>query len=343
MDIFIKNCWYMAAWSDEIDSEPFARRLLDIPVVFFRNTSGSVVALIDRCPHRFAPLSMGKVCGDVIQCGYHGLGFDTKGKCVKSPFGIHIPDHSTIQSFPVIEKNRCVWFWPGDPTAADVTLIPDFSYHDDIEFRLVNGYSKIKANYEICTDNLMDLTHTRYLHPSFGGESWQPEVSFSQKDETVFSHYSLPSYTPTVFSEAFIPSGGRNISETDTIRWNLPGCMYLHISMGIVGAPEIPAAINPSSHILTPETASSTHYFWASAAPTHCGISDEEHYAAVRYAFEEEDAPMLHAVQDRMQGKDFWDLKPVILSYDNAGIRARRIIRQKLRAESLSAQSKEEA
>ena len=56
MGPFVKNAWYAAAWNHEIGTEPFARTILNEPLVLFRDTAGRVVVLEDRCCHRHLPL-----------------------------------------------------------------------------------------------------------------------------------------------------------------------------------------------------------------------------------------------------------------------------------------------
>lgn len=75
MERYVKSCWYMAAWSEEIGAKGLSRRILDRPTFLYRLTDGGVAAVLDRCPHRFAPLSKGEINGDSIVCGYHGLTF----------------------------------------------------------------------------------------------------------------------------------------------------------------------------------------------------------------------------------------------------------------------------
>ena len=79
---YLKNAWYAAAWNHEVSTGTLARTLLDEFVVFYRDETGKPVALADRCPHRFAPLSRGKVSGGIIECPYHGLRFNAAGACV---------------------------------------------------------------------------------------------------------------------------------------------------------------------------------------------------------------------------------------------------------------------
>ena len=75
---YLRNAWYVAAWSDDLaEGKLLARTIMKEPIVLYRRADGSPAALHDRCPHRFAPLSMGKIVhGDAVQCPYHGLEFD---------------------------------------------------------------------------------------------------------------------------------------------------------------------------------------------------------------------------------------------------------------------------
>ena len=83
-----RNQWYVAAFDDELQpGQLLARTYLGENVVLFRAPDGTPKALHDRCPHRFAPLSAGKLVGDAIQCGYHGLTFDAGGACIRNPHG----------------------------------------------------------------------------------------------------------------------------------------------------------------------------------------------------------------------------------------------------------------
>src|SRR4051794_20046603 len=88
--LYLRDAWYVAAWTDEVaNGKLLPRTILGEPVVIFRSTDRSVVALSDRCPHRFAPLHMGKLTeSGNLQCPYHGLEFNPSGACVVNP---HIP------------------------------------------------------------------------------------------------------------------------------------------------------------------------------------------------------------------------------------------------------------
>ena len=157
--MFVKNAWYVAAWETEIGDGPLARTILGEPVVMFGTPDG-VVVLEDRCCHRSLPLSMGQVVGDRIQCGYHGLEFDQSGSCVKIPGQNQIPSGASVKSYPLVERWNWVWIWMGDPALADESMIPNWWWFEHPDWELVKGkYLKLDCNYELITDNLLDLSH----------------------------------------------------------------------------------------------------------------------------------------------------------------------------------------
>ena len=117
--MLLRNAWYIAAWADEIAAEPLARRICNDPVVLFRDGTGKVGVLADRCCHRAAPLHRGAVVDAGIQCGYHGLVFDTSGRCVGIPGQRLIPEDARVRFYPAVEKDQLVWVWMGDPALAD--------------------------------------------------------------------------------------------------------------------------------------------------------------------------------------------------------------------------------
>jgi phenylpropionate dioxygenase-like ring-hydroxylating dioxygenase large terminal subunit len=99
--------------------------------VLFRSGDGRVAALADRCSHRAAPLHMGTLVEEGIQCGYHGLVIDGSGRCVHIPGQKLIPEAARVRSYPVVEKDQMVWVWLGDPAKADPAAIVDYPYHND--------------------------------------------------------------------------------------------------------------------------------------------------------------------------------------------------------------------
>jgi phenylpropionate dioxygenase-like ring-hydroxylating dioxygenase large terminal subunit len=161
------NQWYVAAYSDEVTRTPFHRWLLDRPVLFYRDETGAPVALYDRCPHRGYPLSAGKLVGDFIQCGYHGLQFGRDGTCQLIPSGGIVAPGLRVDSYPVVERWRWIWLWAGDPQRADPGLIPD---HEAFGLGKAGWHAEpavlleIAANYLLPFENLLDASHITFLH-----------------------------------------------------------------------------------------------------------------------------------------------------------------------------------
>jgi vanillate O-demethylase monooxygenase subunit len=334
MTAFLKNVWYMAAWSHEVADSALARTIIGVPVIFFRGAGGKVAALHDQCPHRFAPLSAGRVEDGKIRCGYHGLVFDASGACVENPFSPVAPSAARVARYPVVEQDRIVWVWMGDPALAHATAIPRFEFLVDPAMRNVFGYTASAANYELHTDNLLDLTHARFLHPAFGGDAYNPEHTWKQEGDVVTSCYLVRDIPNPPLFELTFKAGGKNVDLWDDITWRAPACLCLESGFKITGTPRSEGLATPSAHIITPQTADRCHYFWASGNKRDNPMRDEELRSGLSQAFDQEDKPMIEAVQRRMGDADFWSLKPVLLKTDVAAVTVRRIIQRRLKEEA---------
>ncbi|MGY4256347.1 phenylpropionate dioxygenase-like ring-hydroxylating dioxygenase large terminal subunit [Bradyrhizobium sp. USDA 4516] len=170
--IFLRNTWYVAAWNHElIDGKMVARTILERPIVLYRGSSGKVVALDDRCCHRAAPLSMGRIEGDDIRCMYHGMKFAADGKCIQIPGQDTIPAKLGVRSYPVVERYNLIFIWTGDPEKADPKLILDYPPLEDPRWRGLPGYMHYKANWLLIVDNLSDFAHLAFVHTNTLGGS----------------------------------------------------------------------------------------------------------------------------------------------------------------------------
>ena len=158
------NCWWVAATSDEVVQKPLSRVLLGQSVVMFRSGSNSVTALEDRCAHRWAPLSKGRLIGDEIACPYHGFRYDATGACTHVPTQSHVPGLLKVRSFPVREHGPFVWIWMGDPARASDDLLPALSWSTDPAYLRLRGYAEARCSYIAVQENLMDDAHFNYLH-----------------------------------------------------------------------------------------------------------------------------------------------------------------------------------
>ena len=341
MDSLLQNRWYMGAWSHEVGEALFRRKLLGEPVLFFRKEDGTVAAMVDRCPHRFAPLSKGSRSGDCVTCPYHGLTFDADGNCVKNPFAEAIPKGTKVRSFVAAEKDDIVWIWPGEADLADTALIPDFSMlHIEGHGPPLMGITPMKAHYEMGTDNLLDLSHIEFVHKgSFAGNGviFAGEHSIVEEGDTLNSNWWMPGVEAPPHTMGMVEPGTLMDHWLD-MRWDAPASMYLQVGAVMAGQPrEENPIVAHQAHILTPEDEHNTHYFWATSRgfpPDPQG--DQMLRGLMEQAFVDEDKPIIEATYANMQGADFWALKPAFLGIDQGGTRARRKIEDMLQKEASS-------
>jgi len=162
---FIRNLWYVAAWNRELAAGAIiARTITGESLALFRRPDGTPVAFEDRCPHRMAPLSAGRLEGDSLRCMYHGLRFDCSGACIAVPGTERVPPRLAVRSFPVAERGSWIWAWMGDPARADPALIPQAWGLDDPDWHQKEGALDYDADHQLIHDNLLDLSHLDFLH-----------------------------------------------------------------------------------------------------------------------------------------------------------------------------------
>lgn len=209
---FVRNAWYVASWASDVTDAPVARTVLGEKVVLWRGKSGAVHAAEDLCPHRFLPLSKGRVRGDDLQCGYHGLTFDGTGDCVAVPTQRKFPPHCRIRTYPVHENMGLVWIWTGDPALADPADVYDLpEYHLDNWGATQGDALDVEAHYLLLCDNLCDPTHVNYVHPSTLGnpDEINAPVTFEDTEWGVLTERLTPDSAPTGFIRAFGNHAGK--------------------------------------------------------------------------------------------------------------------------------------
>jgi phenylpropionate dioxygenase-like ring-hydroxylating dioxygenase large terminal subunit len=167
--VFLQDVWYPVAQSKEVRGVPLARQIAGERLVMFRVGDGSAVVLEDRCAHRAAPLSLGRVRGDVIQCGYHGIEYDRSGAAVDVPCQTRFSPATRVRSYPAVERHNFVWAWIGDARQADPGTVPDLWWNDHPDWRGDGDTLFIKCDYRLLIDNLLDLTHETYVHEKSAG------------------------------------------------------------------------------------------------------------------------------------------------------------------------------
>ena len=343
---FVRNAWYVAAWAHELAEQGklVARVILGEPIVMFRKSDGTIAALEDRCAHRFAPLSMGKVLpGDRLQCPYHGLEYDASGACVLNPHGTGaISSRAAVAKYPVVEKHTAVWIWMGDKPA-DLAKVPDFHELDGVpELHSTKRDSMmIRANYQLLIDNLLDLSHTSYLHAGVLGnrDTVDAEITVEQEGDDVLVGRISKGATPPGILAPFWPGHPPRVDVFNRVRWMAPGTLKLISGMCAAGGNQDSGTGLHAIHMLTPESETSTHYFFTAVrwnVVTTDEIVNQELQARIaklrRHAFEVEDAPVVEA-QQRNIAMANRSLEPMILPIDVGPARYKRILSRMLDVE----------
>lgn len=326
--LFQRNAWYIVARLQDIDRELKRRVILNEPVLLYRTEQGEPVAIQDRCPHRFAPLSRGTLFGDVVECKYHGLRFDQTGACVLNPQGDVIAPNSQVRSYPIEERHGLVWIWMGDPALARNRKIPDLSYGEGPTVRTVHGYMRADYRYDILVDNLLDLSHADYLHVGsfMGGVCGRSETTVREENDEVtivFTQWDAPAPPSR-------PDLGKIVDHSFRIHWR-PGQVISFEYRGVPAGGDLSTSpVFRFAHIPTPETEGSTHYFMS--ITRDFALDDAEMDARMLSdmmgVIEREDSPMLEAVDAQMAGKDLMEMRPVILPADKGALHVRRVMKR---------------
>ena len=284
-DHFPLNAWYAAAYDVEVARTLLARTICNQKLVMFRKTDGQVAVLEDACWHRLLPLSMGRLDGDELTCGYHGLVYNAQGRCTHMPSQETLNPSACVRSFPVVEKHRFVWVWRGDPAKADPALVPDMHWNDDAKWAGDGKLITVKCDYRLVIDNLMDLTHETFVHGSSIGQRAVAEAPFvaTHGDRTAtvtrwMENIEAPPFWAGQIKQARGYEGP--VDRWQIIRFEAPATVCIDVGVAEAGTGAVPPGGNQGDphlsdrskgvngfvlNTVTPETGKTCHYFWAFA------------------------------------------------------------------------------
>lgn len=332
------NAWYAAAWDVEVKRTLLPRMIAGRRLVLFRRTDGAPAALADACWHRLLPLSQGRLDGDAVVCGYHGLRYDAHGRCIHMPSQETINPAARVPALPVVERHRFVWIWPGDPALADPALVPDLHWNHDPAWAADGRTIKVACNYKLVLDNLMDLTHETFVHGSSIGNAAVAEAPFTTThgDGMVEVARWMHDIEPPPFWAGQLErkTGQRHarVDRWQIIRFEAPCTIAIDVGVAPVGtgAPEGDRSAGVSGFVLntiTPETETTCHYHWAFAR--NYLLSEQSITTQLREGVANifrEDEVILEAQQQALEanpGKTFYNL-----NIDAGAVWARRLIDQ---------------
>jgi len=348
--IYPRNFWYVAAWDWEVRrQEPMARTICGEPIAFFRGNDGRPFALEDRCVHRHMPLSRGKQVDGLVECAYHGLRYAADGSCVHAPVQGQIPREATVRAYPVVERNHWVWVWMGDPTFANEDDIEDFHWLDDPAWRAKGERLTVNGNYLLLVENLLDLSHLQFVHPTTLGTDKVAgaKVKAERTDNGVrVTRWMLDGVAPPFYQRAGGFGPDQAIDRWQIIDYTPPAFVRLDVggARAGTGAPQgdrSQGITMRNLNAITPETDTTTHYFWAQAHDFKLDDPSitELLYRQVHTAFNE-DLGVIEAQQKNLVAFGESLPPPIDFLQDAGGLQARRMVDDILAQEASGAGAK---
>ncbi len=331
-----RNQWYVIALSSEITSTPIARTVAGEQIVCYRVPGGRVVALRDRCPHRRYPLSLGRLNGEVLTCGYHGFCFQTDGRCIVVPGQERIPAHADVAVYELEERGLWTWVWIGDSAAGDrrPPATPWLTSPDS--WSVVTGMAPIECRTSLLVDNLLDLSHETYLH---GGSIGTPEVAATPTMTTIDRERNVIAVSRHMDAVECPEFYARTTGLTSPIdRWQdieffAPSFYLLHVRIAPAGVTPERSGEDPQAfHMkilygLTPSTTGTTYDFWAVCRDFAIGDQEVDKFLdTMQREVVQQDVDALNIVESRIANDP--DPFEVVLGIDRGALAARRMIQE---------------
>jgi phenylpropionate dioxygenase-like ring-hydroxylating dioxygenase large terminal subunit len=246
----LRRCWHPVARAAEVDEHPLRVELLGVPYVVYRRAD-EVVAFVDRCPHRRAPLSLGTKVGDKLRCAYHGWCFEAGGKCVEIPAlgaGSPIPKSARLTApAAVAERLGMVFVAPEDP----LVDLPDIAEAAEPAYEVLElRPTESRAGAGLMADNFLDFAHFPFVHAgTFGSkESAVLEPYEVERDgwgfEVVYEHRFANREDPGV------AEGIRPLVQTRRMTYRYRAPFFLSLRLEFLEAP----GVNVIGFFIQPQT-----------------------------------------------------------------------------------------
>lgn len=334
MSGYPKDCWYVAAFAADVaGNELVSRRLLGRQVLLYRESSGAVVALEDRCAHRALPLSMGSLVADRVVCRYHGFAYDGTGACVDVPSQQNVPYGARVASYPVREEGPLLWVWLGNPRRAAASGPPRLPWLTEPGWASFGGEHTVAAGFMLLHENALDRTHFAFVHPDTAHRGYleaEPPLKIEVSETSVSYARDFPAGPLTAWQSAMtgLPADAQCVQRESGV-FVSPA---LHVDHMEIEGPER-SYRTVFVRAFTPVDASTTRVLWQVARDF--AVDDVLASEAVRRVHERtmaEDQPLLEAIQASVDRDG--TPRPVNAAADAAAVKAHAIVRQLLEEES---------
>lgn len=323
----IRNAWYVAALSTEVTRKPIRRTILEQDIVLYRGQDGKPIALQNRCAHRSYPLHLGELNGDRIVCGYHGFEYGPDGRCAHLPaLGAERPG-VRVQAYPAEEIGPFIWIWTGNPERVDYGKLVEQPWFTESNWRYVCGYTPMAANYLGLHENLMDLSHFPFLHTFAKGHTdlARRRAELQELPDRVLGRLTMPDF-PVSPTAQEVMQFKAPVTEDSYCKGQTP-CMNWNEVIWIDSSEPPKQLTRYIVHCMTPETQTSTHYYWAISrnAGLDSQAMDEEFLRVASGAFDE-DRVALEEIETLVARDKRPGFREMITTSDAGGVKVLRLI-----------------
>ena len=208
----LPHSWFILCASRELGHKPLARTLQGVPLVLFRDEQGRPAALVDRCPHRNVPLSLGRVVEGQLQCGYHGWRFDTAGQCRAIPGLVGEPEARSRCALRHATREQEGFIWVYSTPGVEPTSEPyRFPLLDAPHYSTVRRTLRARGSLHALLENTLDVPHTAFLHGGLfrtAKKRQEIEVVVRRSPDRVEAEYIGESRPEGLAGRLLAPRGG---------------------------------------------------------------------------------------------------------------------------------------
>ena len=248
----VRHAWYILCEASELTDKPLARKLHGVPLVLFRAQGGAPSALLDRCPHRNVPLSLGRCENGRLECAYHGWQFDGAGDCRLIP-SLTKPSEGRGRRAPhysALERDGFIWVY-GSPDSEPRSEPHRFALLGDSRYTTVRRAVEAKGTLFSTIENALDVPHTAFLHRGlFRSESRGITITaeVTRSADRVVAQYIGEPRPPGLVAKILSPSGGE-VTHFD--RFLLPSVAQVEYRIGEENHILVDSVMTPVDDFLT--------------------------------------------------------------------------------------------
>ena len=210
--VMLPHQWFIACRSDELRAKPIARVVQGLPLALWR-AGEHPAAMLDRCPHRNAPLSIGHADGTTLQCAYHGWRFDAGGGCIEIPglCAVEVDVKARrATSFAARENDGFIWVY-STPDTEPIREPYRFPSLGDPRYTTVRREFTVASTMHAAAENALDVPHTAFLHGGLfrtSRKEHEIEVIVRRTAAMVEAEYVGEPRPPGLAAKILSPGGG---------------------------------------------------------------------------------------------------------------------------------------